>query len=554
MSNKLDTDLIENLEDFDSPATVASQASEAKENRKAALWLCLACLSFYLLINHGFITSQGYDEENFYTAKNLVENGKANIYNVTPILYARNGILQPLVMIPWYLVTKLFSGIIPVAFGPEWMAAWFNPILTTLIVLYVYLFILKLGFGRQAAVIGSLLAAFTSMLVPYSQIGLETFQTLSTLMAAYYIYSFKLSGKWQDLLWCGLASGLLLGAKQTSFLLVLPIGLYTLYALQKRWGWRNKSFWLGGILWLVPIAIVIGIVAWFYTVRLTIPRSSALTLVQAAGIFGKALDFRLIGLYSYIFSLNKSFFLYSPTVIMALFAFRGFWRSYRPEALLFAGLTVMALIFPSLTVGYGDEVWGPRYIHTLVPLGYIIGARLFQGNISWTKWRRRSFIALALFAGFVQFLGSLYWYGRYAQLLAAEGLSSQISYGEVTQSSQLLVQFQLFVGNVTHIAPNSDQYLEYRAYYFPIPDPAPKLVSGDVLPRLDLPKVPVTSYAIVEQWAWKVWKMTYLSTDVKIVALVICLIMFSVLVLALVKLRRFWRNQTVPIHPENSTT
>jgi hypothetical protein len=520
------------------PVSTATSVAKiaVKINRHLVKWLFLASLGFYLLISQGFVSPQGYDAESFFTAEQIVETGKLYVYGIEPLTYPRNGIVQPVIMIPWYLVCKFLAPLVPKAFGSEWLAAWFNPILVSLTVVYIYLFCYKLGRSQPAALLAALLAAFTSMLVPYSQIGMETLQCLSTIATIYYLYSYKKEGRLLDLLWAGLIAGILINSKRLSIPLIAPIGLYCLYCLCVRNDWRSRRFWLSGLLWIGPILAGFGIIYWYESFR-----DSQIASPNAIAFFDVMSDFRLLGFYSYLFSLNKSLFVYSPTLVLALIGWSRFWRAYQAEALLFAGLIFITLSTVGITVSYGDEVWGPRYALVIVPLGYVIAAGVLESRSSWTAWKRGGLIGLGLVGGFVQFLGSIFYYGRYVFFLADAGLSSLQSYGETFQTSAVYIHFLMLVSSICHRLFNFSLYLDYRVYYWPkLPDPRPKVVYNGVFWKLDLPKPNLAEPATIEQWNWKVLSSSNSSNFDKIAAVIVTLFLIYLVSSSLWKLRKYW--------------
>lgn len=523
---------------IDSPSLAATPIKKVtpKTNRRLVGWLFLATLSFYLLISQGMVGPQGYDAENYYTAKQIVETGNLTVYGIKPVTYPRNGIVEPVLMIPWYLITKFIDPLVPKAFGEEWLAAWFNPLLVSLTVVYIYLFCVKLGRSRQASLVAALLAAFTSMLVPYSQIGMETLQVLVGIVSIYYLYCYKKDGRFLELLWAGISAGILINTKRLSVPLIGPIGLYALYCLYIRDSWRSRRFWLGGLLWSGPVLAGFGVIYWYDAFR-----DSQGVNANATALFGAMSDFRLLGFYSYIFSLNKSLFVYSPTLILGVIGWSRFWQSYRAEALLFASLTFITLSITGITVSYGDEVWGPRYAVLIIPFGYIIAAGLLEAGTGWTRWKRGGLIVLALLGGFVQFLGSIFYYGRYVSLLASVGLASLQSYGETFQTSAAYLHFQMFISSITQRLFNFSLELDYRVLYWPgIPEPKPKLVRDAVFWKLDLPKPKLAEFAKLEQWNWKVLSLPAKYNSDKIIAIIITLILLALIGLALWKLRKYW--------------
>jgi len=88
-----------------------------------------------------------------------------------------------------------------------------------------------------------------------------------------------------------------------------------------------------------------------------------------------------LGLYGNLLSPGRSIFLYSPPIILALFAYPKFRRRNRAEAWLFLAVFVIYLAFYSL-YGYwhGGWAWGPRLLWPTLPLfmipaGYVLDSR-----------------------------------------------------------------------------------------------------------------------------------------------------------------------------------
>jgi hypothetical protein len=77
----------------------------------------------------------------------------------------------------------------------------------------------------------------------------------------------------------------------------------------------------------------------------------------------------LTGALTLLFSPGKSAFLYSPTLILGLFAIGRFWRRWSALAAAITVSSILLFIFLScVALVSGDWCWGPRYLLPLLPL------------------------------------------------------------------------------------------------------------------------------------------------------------------------------------------
>ena len=112
------------------------------------------------------------------------------------------------------------------------------------------------------------------------------------------------------------------------------------------------------------------------------------------------------GAWGTLASPNKSAFLYSPPLILAVLAMP---KAFRAVPRLGKAMLVMVvpvfLIYSTYRSWSGDYAWGPRFFVWAVPVVMIPLAWFFVG-----KWRRAAVIAVAALGLVVQLLGSaLYW-------------------------------------------------------------------------------------------------------------------------------------------------
>ena len=112
-----------------------------------------------------------------------------------------------------------------------------------------------------------------------------------------------------------------------------------------------------------------------------------------------------IGLFG---SPTKGLFVFCPVLLLSIYAIPEALRTHRRTAIFVVLLVVSMASSLALLRTYADEVWGPRYLHTVVaPLLLCIG--IARPGF---RWARDAFLlALAAIGAIVSFLGSLYSYG-----------------------------------------------------------------------------------------------------------------------------------------------
>jgi len=110
-------------------------------------------------------------------------------------------------------------------------------------------------------------------------------------------------------------------------------------------------------------------------------------------------------LWGYLFSPSKSFFLYNPLAILALWGWRRFWRHSRAEAALFACIAaIVVFVFGRWWSWHGDWSWGPRFLVVLVPFMCLPAVFVLQDRKVGPAGRT-ALVAAALLAFWVQGLG-----------------------------------------------------------------------------------------------------------------------------------------------------
>lgn len=316
-------------------------------------------------------------------------------------LYARTGLLQPLLEAPFYAA----GHVLDLHFEPPVEAPyrqsflWFyNPFVAALaaVALFGLVFVTRRSIGWAAAIAGLFIAA--SIAWPYAKIGMETTFMFAILTA------FAL-GAWARTrhtltVWglTGFAAGAAAATKGYSALALVAIAVLlwpTFAGLDRR-----KKLQLGSAIILPVLAWAIAI-AWYNVARFGSPTDfgyseTALTLSMPVNVLGLLL------------SPGKGLIFYSPLVVLGALGIPALWRQDRSLCAALLVLLLTLTCVSGVSSFWGDEVWGPRYIvpaawTLLVPIVWWADSRI----------RRRVLIGFAAAACVIQLIAVSSQYSNY---------------------------------------------------------------------------------------------------------------------------------------------
>ena len=384
--------------------------------------LFAAALLAMCLVTHGRMTNEGYEGEVLKTVTSMVENHKLTFVVEGENVYYRNGLTQPLLSLPLYYIGRTLQNVAKPLFSREWGMQLFMPFISALTVLFIYRFALLLGHRERHAGLLGLFAAFATMLFPYSIFGMEPPQTFFTLAAVFYLYWYRRDPAWWSIGMAGVMIALLYPAKRASPVVVVPVVLYALYVLwQNR---RGRPSLRDVLLFVVPVVLSFAGNAWFNSLKPT-------STTNQFHLFNDGLVTN--GVIGYWLSPGKSYFLYCPVAVLALFGAHNFWRRQRAEAVLFGGIIAACWLFFAQFHFWADETWGPRYFHVITPFMVLVAGGVFPlaARTPGVRWwhekagrRRAAIVALFGFGVVVNFLGSIFYYGAWPQILTEARLDT----------------------------------------------------------------------------------------------------------------------------------
>ncbi len=324
----------------------------------------------------------------------------------------RSGFVELIAHVPFVLASRL-------AELPENQAlvlALQPVLLSTLIVVIVFVWSHRLTGDRLRAVGYALLAAFCTMIWPYAYFGMEVQQSLFLILAAFLALSGVWRRSWTWWIVFGVCCGLVISVKISSIFLAPVIAFLMLrsYAADQTSGRTARLS--------VSVAIAVGML-----VANTMWRNRMASLVADWTTFlrehsvGDPLEwaFNAVALFS---SPGKGLIVYIPAALVATMLFRRAWAAQRDLA-IFGLLSFVSLTAALAAVDvWSDETWGPRHFHALAAPAVLLiagGSRAGAGVV-----RRAPLFAAAFLGLCVSFLGAFYHYGLQQRVAETSGQST----------------------------------------------------------------------------------------------------------------------------------
>ena len=396
--------------------------------RQMALLVFLGLFGIYLSLSPAAIAGQGYTGEEINSGLQVLAVVNAWIKGrpIPAMVWSRHGPIPVLFDLPFIKLGKLFV-------SPDF-ALSFQPVLLTAALLAVLYLWLRKVCSPGMSLLLTLTGAFGTMLWPYAYISLETKQSFFVFLAGYMALALGEVRTWPRLLLFAVTCGLATTLKSTGVVLFPAIG-YLVY-VQLGDDWRSRRVQTLSLLFVIGAVWILGALGRNYYWR---PRGGGVESLRTWLTDSPLQLFtNVIGLLG---SPTKGLFVYSPVLLVTFYAIPRAFRTHRPTViytLLVLGGT-LAFLAPLTTPV--DETWGPRYLHTSIPL------LLVCTGAAWPcfRWRRDTpLLALATLGLLISFLGAFYYYG--AQDIAAaragqntiEWITGDTQWNHVTFNARLL--------------------------------------------------------------------------------------------------------------------
>ncbi len=377
----------------------------------------LCVFTFFTLIFVFFGSGKygGDGLENYLTAESIVLDGDLAIYDrpfdVKEMRYEKRGNLNQssgrrvsgyglgmaLILVPFYLFGHIAAGLIPKiphGYITQFFVSLSNPLILALLAVLIFKFLLKLGYTFKTAFLSAAIYSFCTMNFIYCRSGFaEPMVALLIMSAAYYIYSFSKENKPIILLVSAICFAYAVFIKKSSLILLPGFLIYLVYIYRSKK--EQKKSLQSLILFLLPLIIA------FLAILLQnkifyggVSRNEfGTTSDMLANLTRKS--FPVKGIYYYLLSSGKGYFIYNIALILGLFALKDFTKRSRGLLILLACLWLTNLFFYAFIFTRGSIFsWGPRYLFPTLPFLALPLAEFIEKN---NHFRRKA--TLFLFAG-----------------------------------------------------------------------------------------------------------------------------------------------------------
>jgi hypothetical protein len=393
--------------------------------RWLGLRLFIFFLSIYLLTSGGRIVSSDCNTM-FLLTQSIVEKHTIAIpYGngyVGPDgrLYPKAGIGQAILSVPFYVLARAVYhrsgfGELESGYLLRFVTSTIEPVAAAIAVVLLLHICLCLGYGVRTSVALSFALGLTTPLWVYSKSFLTEPLTTTLLLGTILgLLAFKRSGRRRHLFLSGLCAAIAILTKYAMVLAVVPIIAFFVGSCLPM---KHRSSELSGfsavcrlLAFGTPLVVCVGVALWYNHARFGSIFESGYSVETTREGFGTPL---LVGLYGQLFSSGKSIFLYAPVLVLALGGFSLFRRKFGAEALLFASIFVVNVLFYSKFISWaGDGSWGPRYLVPFVPLLLVpVGSLLSSETAGKLLWG--FFVFLAVTGFLVQVGGVAIYFGSY---------------------------------------------------------------------------------------------------------------------------------------------
>lgn len=364
-------------------------------------------LTIYLLSSGDHFTEPYYSSDErimMFTTCALMEKSSLFIQQTYGQTVSKYGIMQSVAAIPMYILGRTAAIFFPLEKRDYVLIYFFyftNAVITSLLIVCFYSFSRFLRYQPKTAFYASMILGLCTICFPYAKTFFsEPLAALLLLASLFYLMRYDRRLRRSDLFLSGIFFALLLLTRIDN-LPLLPVYAFALILISLRKGHRALRMIADGVLFLTP-----GFLALLGEVFLNYLRYGS-PLRTGYGEEGFATPL-LFGLYGLLFSPARSFFLYSPPIILALLCIGRFWKRLPVLSTTVLFIILVKLYFYAKWWSWhGGLGWGSRFLLPLVP------PIMLCANETLQRFRRlsggvRLFIVLIVTVGlFVQMVGVL---------------------------------------------------------------------------------------------------------------------------------------------------
>ena len=390
------------------------------------LSLYLFIAGFYLLTASGRIGRTADCTAMFHVAQSLIKEGSLSSEPCDPRddnaaigpecvpgkngrFYTGSGVVSSIAVVPALFGARVLSTVVHL--DSELLAkasvSFFTLLVAPLSCVVLGMWILKLGYSRQTAILGACLFAFGS---PFWHLSVSSFLSEPYFILALLVAAYLLSNPRSryDCALAGVAFGVACGARVAGVILFPAYILSLAFQIRaRRLPWINLL--RDALEFSVPVAICGGLIAWTNYARFgsIFKTGYHIAFPTISFTFSNPL---FQGIQGLLFDGEVGLLLFAPWVVLAFLYFPEFLRAHLPESVLCGGVFLINFIFyTKFQQWQGGWVGGPRYLVPSLPFLILVLAPILEAIQSrfpikenWKFWPlQRASILLLLVAGFL---------------------------------------------------------------------------------------------------------------------------------------------------------
>jgi hypothetical protein len=357
------------------------------------MYLFIFFTAFYALFSIGHFGGDGY--EDYLTAESIVLDRNLTLldrpydpdelqYKTSPGIPGKNGNIYsargslgvPVLLTPFYTAGHLLSGFfdnVPHDYITILSVSFYNPLVTAINVLLLFVIAGILGYSRCVSVALSFIYAFCTMTPVYARTGFaEPTLVMFLLLSVMFLIRYKRSMSIVDLSGSVIALTLCLLSRLVALIFVPFLSGYFIWVTLSKGKTKGSIFFkstifLSGVFLGCFIAFLLNYVIYGHILSL-----GAYNIADNASRIASSRHF-IKGLYYYLISTGKGFFIFNFPLILSFFLLGAAIRKRNRENLLFFAIFFINLIFYVKSFRRGSLFsWGPRYLMPSVPFLVII--------------------------------------------------------------------------------------------------------------------------------------------------------------------------------------
>ncbi len=353
-------------------------------------FIFLFFLGIYILTSSGSVHGTIDGTIRYAVTKNIADSNSVSIpedlgrnmgvMGINGKYYSWYGIGQSALMIPLYVIGKAVT-------NPEFMVSLFNPLITAITCVVIFLFCVNLGYCNRTSVIITLMYGLGTIAWPQSKGPFEhPLETILILLSVFFVYLHVRNKSYRKLILSSVFLGIAFITRSPSLLTLLPVLLYLLFS-----NIRKKTllpFFKEAIIYgmtLVPFGMFY---LYYNYVRFgDVFETGYSEIFNQWGVkaFGTPLH---VGLYGLILSPGKGFFVYSPMAILFILAAKNFYKRNKDLTIAFLTFISAYVLFHSKYIAWhGDWAWGPRFLTVITPFLIIPSGELFESGMLYGRQR-----------------------------------------------------------------------------------------------------------------------------------------------------------------------